>query len=252
MLINIVRHRTVEARIGGARLKATVSNGCPQGGVLSPLLWSMVVDVTGAIKTAPTAALEVMLSLPPLPLYIKAEACLAALRLRSAGTWKIIEPGAVTLFTDGSCVEGSSGAGYHCLELQLSGSVSLGHYTTVFQAEVAAITLGTQRLLEAGIEGRKIQIFSDSRAAILSISGWRSRSALVAECQEVLELTFRQCEVDLYWVPGHQGIEGNEEADRLAVEGAGVDFVGPEPVVGLSSQMRKSIILEDMIKAHQA
>ncbi|XP_055714180.1 uncharacterized protein LOC129808432 [Phlebotomus papatasi] len=251
--------------------------------------------ITGAIRTAPTAALEVMLSLPPLPLYIKAEAGMAAFRLRTAGTWKvgchpvghvrimdslvrrhpdllmrddfqleerlpqknfrpilhtraewrehageIIEPGTVALFTDGSRVEESSGAGYHCPELGLGGSVPLGRNTTVFQAEVTAILVGVRSLIEAGISDRRINIFSDSKAALLSISGYNSRSSLVLECRKMIEMASLNCEITLHWVPGHCGIEGNEEADRLTMVGAKTEFIGPEPAVGVSPQTRKN------------
>ncbi|XP_055714730.1 uncharacterized protein LOC129808847 [Phlebotomus papatasi] len=264
------------------------------------------IAITGSIRTAPTAALEVLLSLPPLPLYIKAEAGKAAVRLRSAGTWKvgchpaghvkimdamvkrhpdllmredfhlgdrlpqknlktvlntraewrdregvINELGAVALFTDGSRVDGSSGAGYHCPELGIGGSVALGRYTTVFQAEVTAILIGVQTLTESGVSGRKINIFSDSRAALLSISGNKSRSSLVLECREMLETVSLKCEIGLHWVPGHCGIAGNEEADRLAVAGAKTEFIGPEPAVGVSPQMKKTIIGEDLLAQHQ-
>ncbi|XP_055714217.1 uncharacterized protein LOC129808462 [Phlebotomus papatasi] len=423
-ITNLVKNRMVEAEVCGSRLSAAVSNGCSQGGVLSSLLWTMVVNsllvqlnsanaytqgyaddvcivirgkflstlcelmqraltiveewcgssglrvnpdktalivfsrkswglspkitlwmyqaivrplisygavvwwprveynnsaralqrlqrlaclaITGAIRTAPTAALEVMLSLPPLPLYIKAEAGMAAFRLRTAGTWKvgchpvghvrimdslvrrhpdllmrddfqleerlpqknfrpilhtraewrehageIIEPGTVALFTDGSRVEESSGAGYHCPELELGGSVPLGRNTTVFQAEVTAILVGVRSLIEAGISDRRINIFSDSKAALLSISGYNSRPSLVLECRKIIEMASLNCEITLHWVPGHCGIEGNEEADRLAMVGAKTEFIGPEPAVGVSPQTKKTIIKMDLLTQHQ-
>jgi hypothetical protein len=36
--------RNISAILSGETLRASVARGCPQGGVLSPLLWSLVVD----------------------------------------------------------------------------------------------------------------------------------------------------------------------------------------------------------------
>ena len=44
--------------------------------------------ITGCMKTTPTAALEVMLDLPPLHLYVKEEAAMTALRLKTLALWK--------------------------------------------------------------------------------------------------------------------------------------------------------------------
>jgi hypothetical protein len=41
---SILEHRLVYAFLTGRSLAARVAGGCPQGGVLSPLLWTLVVD----------------------------------------------------------------------------------------------------------------------------------------------------------------------------------------------------------------
>jgi len=41
---NMLRGRQVQATLNGETMEVSVAKGCPQGGVLSPLLWDMVVD----------------------------------------------------------------------------------------------------------------------------------------------------------------------------------------------------------------
>jgi ribonuclease HI len=40
--------------------------------------------------------------------------------------------------------------------------------------------------------------------------------------------------VQLIWMPGHEGIEGNEVADQLAKLGSECPFIEPEPACGIS------------------
>ena len=51
---------------------------------------------------------------------------------------------------------------------------------------------------------------------MLAIKSDAVTSRIVLECKNVLEeLIHRGNTVKLVWVPGHSGIQGNDEADRL-------------------------------------
>jgi hypothetical protein len=50
---------------------------------------------------------------------------------------------------------------------------------------------------------------------------------ILAECNKV----------HLMWVPGHNGIKGNEIADQLAKMGSLHPFIGPEPACGISGRV---------------
>lgn len=81
----------------------------------------------------------------------------------------------------------------------------LGRYTTVFHAEVTAITIGIHSLTESDVSGRNINVFCLTK---------------------ILEATSLICEIGLHWVFRLRGIVGNEEADRSMVVGAKTEFIG--------------------------
>jgi len=57
--------------------------------------------------------------------------------------------------------------------------------------------------------------------------------------------------VGLYWVPGHAGVQGNEIADKLARDSSVLEFVGPEPALGVSRQDIRRRIRRWLVNQHR-
>jgi hypothetical protein len=57
--------------------------------------------------------------------------------------------------------------------------------------------------------------------------------------------------VQLIWVPGHEGIVGNETADQLARTGCEHPFIGPEPACGISIGVPKKAARDWTIRNHK-
>jgi ribonuclease HI len=80
---------------------------------------------------------------------------------------------------------------------------------------------------EKGYTGRNICILSDSQAAIKALDSYQINSKLVWDCHQCLVKLAEQNRIQLVWVPGHMGIDGNETADQLARQGSSHPFIGP-------------------------
>jgi hypothetical protein len=57
--------------------------------------------------------------------------------------------------------------------------------------------------------------------------------------------------VQLIWVPGHEGIVGNETADQLTRAGSDHPLIGPEPACAISIGVAKKVIRDWMSRKHQ-
>jgi hypothetical protein len=65
---------------------------------------------------------------------------------------------------------------------------------------------------------------------------------------QVLEKLSKSNKVTLMWIPGHQGIPGNEEADMLAMEGA-VE-VPPNQFAAIPFSVGKNLIKKQLEQRH--
>ena len=125
----------------------------------------------------------------------------------------------LVVYTDGSKDENRVGSGW----LITAGdavldedSISLPKHSSVFQAEVMAISEATQRLnKEEKFRGKKVMIRSDSQAAIMAISKITVNSQLVKNAIKRLQTLTKSTVVATEWVKGHDNCTGNEVADAL-------------------------------------
>jgi ribonuclease HI len=162
---------------------------------------------------------------------------------------KSIDHNADLWFTDGSGIQDCFGAGIYGPLYDYRESIPMGRFSTVFSAEVIAILRCTELLLSKNLMRRRIHICSDSRAAIATLAKTTTESLLVCKHMQVLEKLSKPNNAILMWIPGHQGIPGNEEADRLAKEGA-VE-VPSDQFVAVPFRVGKNLIKKQLKQRHR-
>ena len=142
----------------------------------------------------------------------------------------------IIVYSDGSQSEkGYNGAGIFLTNSDFSKQDSqawnLGKECEVYDAEIFAIykalEIGNERV---DIETLDIWVFSDSQAALKGLIRGQNRAnqALYGKIYNIAK-KIKEKAVNIYieWVPGHEGIYGNEKADQAAKYGA--DWVEPTP-----------------------
>jgi len=266
-----------------------------------------------AYPYSPTASLEMLLDLKPLPLQVEELAVMTSVRLKSTGHWPrqgplndvkqkshvtkcnslvkgltemlvpwdqgktvhlpklnfrtLIEDrpsaaamatttgdGKIRCFTDGSKTQdGETGAGAVIADGddKVRERIPLGKWSTVFQAEVAAIEMTAQSLRLSGKQNREILFLVDNQAAITALGSNKTGSRLVASCRWALTHLAEQNQVSIAWVPGHSDIEGNEEADALAKEGTKVALEYARPLLPLPMATVKAAVRRNFDRKHE-
>jgi ribonuclease HI len=119
-------------------------------------------------------------------------------------------------YTDGSRTDSGTGSGIQGIRPNRGYCFPLGKNATVFQTEIYTILQCAYENIRRAYRNKRFLIFSDSQAVLKALNGTKVTSRLVAECLDALSALADINKVTLIWVPGHRGICGNEQADKLA------------------------------------
>ena len=134
-------------------------------------------------------------------------------------------PNTVKVYTDGSQIDRIVDAGFYAEYPNNSPKQAffhLGIYSTVFQAEVLAISEVAKNLLLGKMHNQNIVVLVafDSQAAIKALIKSTVTSITVLNCIRNLNHLGKQNHVSIAWIPGHAGVHGNEVADYVAKSGS--------------------------------
>ena len=133
----------------------------------------------------------------------------------------------INIWTDGSARESNKDGGSGVL-IQLenrdtvSASFPAGTLTSSFRSEMIAIKEALVLVLQLKTnEDKEIRLCTDSKSALDKLRNLRNapRDATTQETWNLACRVARTSHLTLQWVPSHCGIDGNEQADRLANEG---------------------------------
>ncbi|XP_025837592.1 uncharacterized protein LOC112906823 [Agrilus planipennis] len=102
-------------------------------------------------------------------------------------------------------------------------------------AEMAAIGKCAEKLIEDSVEGRDLQICTDSQASIMALEKPITTSKLVQRVKDTLNELGTRNRVTITWIPGHSGYKGNEKADKHVKQGADMEEQ-PDGEVGIQYQ----------------
>ena len=128
------------------------------------------------------------------------------------------------IYTDGSGIDYKIGASAYAPQLGVKLKSYLGSmdHFTVYSEELVGIDLACQLGLDA--ETPNLDIFVDNQASIQATIRPKNSSGqyiIRRICTKVTKLMVMGTKVTFHWIPAHEGVPGNEVADRLAKEATG-------------------------------
>ncbi|GBL92256.1 Putative protein in type-1 retrotransposable element R1DM [Araneus ventricosus] len=221
-------------------------------GKLASIQKSFLLSISGAYRTTSTAALQVLLGLPPLALKLQQEAVITNLiRLRKPElTLQLLpdnyeqplsrctthpslyllkdqislsdgglSPPSEAIYTDGSKTEKGVGAAYCRIaqnQIIENWFVKLPSQATVFQAELLALSKAVE-LAKTMVNQTPIKILTDNRAAIQASSNPKSKNHMA---RQIFLSLLSSPNIKLNWIKAHAGYFGNESADLQAKSAA--------------------------------
>src|SRR5579871_1788161 len=97
----------------------------------------------------------------------------------------------------------------------------LGYGKTALDAELFALSQALKTVLAQSQNQQVSHVFTDSQSALELIEKGKNLPSIVRTIwRDAEKLKARGTPIKLLWVPGHEGVNGNEEADRAARKAA--------------------------------
>lgn len=150
------------------------------------------------------------------------------------------------IYTDGSGHDGHIGAAIYSPTARTTKGKYIGTDDThnVYAAELTAIQMAVKLYEEKINEYMNVYIFTDNQSAIQTIDSPKRQSGQYI-VKKILDLIKRvreikpTCNIYIEWVPGHENVEGNEQADQAAKTAAIPNSI--LPTTRMRSAQRRSI-----------
>ncbi|GBM15023.1 hypothetical protein AVEN_113157-1 [Araneus ventricosus] len=250
---------------------------------LSTIQRPFLLAISGAYRTTSTAALHVILGIPPLHLQLQREArgiALFRLRLPLSTNVSDIDPSEIVekatgwsthpsehlsptqisldnggnintglrIYTDGSKTERGVGAAFCVLtdvNITHRWSTRLSLRNTVFQAEILALLKAVEHAVS--LPTQQLTILVDNQASINSAANPKSHNSIA---RKIFKLLHSHPHIRVSWIKAHAGYIGNEEADRLAKEAAETENF-PETPLELPKSFIKTFLRQKMLATWQ-
>ena len=127
------------------------------------------------------------------------------------------------VYTDGSGSKGNFGSGLaircNC-QIENIASIFIGESRSVYQAELKAIDMAAESMLEYIDHVKRTEFRVDNQSVLSRLRSGLATNELEAQCMDKLVRLNKSTRVVFRWVKSHKGIQGNELADGLAKAGA--------------------------------
>jgi ribonuclease HI len=153
-----------------------------------------------------------------------------------------ISPQDLIVYTDDSGHDGHIGAAIHSPTIGTTKGKYIGTEGThnVYGAELTAIQMAVKLFEEKINIYTNVYIFTDNQSTIQTIDspGRQSGQHIIKKILDIIDRTKEirsTCNIHIEWVPGHQNIDGNEQADQAAKTAATTPKLNP-----LSIRMRSA------------